>query len=66
MKERVLVCKHYKCNGGVCELGKTCHFWKEMQKCQKYMPNKKSRPIRTNNKKEKLEKIRKKESGFYG
>ena len=65
MKERVLVCEHYKCNGGVCRLGKTCHFWKEMQKCQKYMPNKKSRPIRTNNKKEKLEKIIKKESGFY-
>lgn len=65
MKEKVLVCEHYKCNGGICKLGKICHFWKEMQKCQKYIPNKKSRPIRTNNKKEKLEKIRKKESGFY-
>lgn len=64
MKDRVLVCEHYKCNG-VCDLGKICHFWKEMQKCTKYIPNKKSKPIRINNKKEKLEKIKRKESGFY-
>lgn len=60
MKERVLVCIHYKCNG-VCDLGKECHFWKEMQKCQKYVPNKASQPVRTDRRKQKKEKIMKKE-----
>ena len=65
MKERVLVCEHYKCNGGVCMLGKTCHFWKEMQKCKQYIKKPNSLPIRVDNHKKKIEEIKKKERGVY-
>ena len=60
MKERILPCINYKC-AGQCTLGKECYFWKQMQKCSKYIPNKKSQPIRENHKKQKKEQIKIKE-----
>lgn len=61
MKERVYLCKRYL-RAGLCTLGKECHIMKEMQKCQLYIPNLKNKPFRQNNKKKKLENIKKKES----
>ena len=60
MRDRNILCEHYV-RAGVCDLGKECHIYKEMQKCSKYKKDKNKKPFRTNNKRQKLEKIRKRE-----
>ena len=60
-KERVIQCIHYV-NEGVCDLGKKkCRFWKEMQTCPTYKKKPGALPARTDNRKQKMERIRKKE-----
>lgn len=62
MKDRNLICKYYIC-AGVCSQGKSCSVWSSMQHCGSYVPDLNSKPLRENNKREKLEKIRRKENG---
>lgn len=60
MKDRNLICIYYV-RHGVCALGKECSVYKEMQHCSLYKPNKNTLPFRQNNKRKKLEKIKRKE-----
>jgi hypothetical protein len=59
-KDRNILCIHY-IRAGVCDLGKECHAYNEMQKCNKYKKDEKRKPFRVNNKKQKLDKIRRNE-----
>lgn len=60
MKDRNLLCEYYIC-AGQCKKGKVCYAQKEMQHCSLYIPNKQSQPLRTDKRKQKKEKILKKE-----
>lgn len=57
MKDRNILCKHYV-RAGVCKYGKECHAYQEMQHCAKYEKDEHRKPFRVNNKKKKLEKIK--------
>ena len=60
-KERVIQCQHYL-HEGCCDLGKKeCRFWKEMQTCPTYSKLIGGKPIRTDTRKQKLNRILKKE-----
>lgn len=59
-RERLIQCIHYSCEG-VCDLGKKCRFWKEMQTCPTYKKKAGAAPIRSDNRRRKLDKINKRE-----
>ena len=59
--ERVIQCIHYVCEGS-CDLGKKeCRFWKEMQICPTYKKKPGALPARTDNRRQKIERMRRKE-----
>lgn len=60
MKDRNTLCIHYE-RAGVCKRGKVCHAYKEMQHCSLYEKDRNRKPFRVNNKKQKLDKIRRNE-----
>lgn len=60
MKDRNVLCVHYA-RYGVCDLGKECTL-KDMQHCARYEKDKNRKPFRTNDKKQKLEKIKRSEN----
>lgn len=60
MQDRVIQCEHYVCEGK-CALGREGKFWGQCQTCNKYKKKKHSRPVRTDNRKHKKEKIQRKE-----
>lgn len=64
MKDRELRCIHYKFEGG-CDIGKEGTFNHACQKCQKYVPLKGSTPRRTDNRRQKMERINRKEKYDY-
>lgn len=59
-RDRNILCVHYVC-AGVCDLGKKCNTLEKMQKCLKYKKDETRKPFRINNKKQKLDKIRRNE-----
>ena len=59
-KTRELQCIHYVCEG-TCDLGKAGTFRKQCQTCASYKKKKGSKPARTDNRRQKLAKINKKE-----
>lgn len=59
-KTRELPCIHYVC-AGECDLGKDAEFYGLCQTCPTYKPRKGSEPARLDNRKKKLERIKKKE-----
>lgn len=63
MRDRNRLCKYYL-RAGVCSKGKGCTIWGEMQHCGLYEKDLKSKELRPNNKKRKLENIRKKERDY--
>ena len=60
-KERILPCLHYICEGSCNIKNKKCRFWKEMQICSSYKKKEGAAPARTDKRKQKLEKLRKRE-----
>lgn len=60
MKDRNKLCKHYL-KAGTCSKNKGCTIWGEMQHCGLYEPDLNSKPLRTDKRKSKKEKIEKKE-----
>lgn len=60
MKDRNKICIYYE-RAGKCSKGKGCTVFGEMQHCGLYKPERGSRPIREDNRKRKMEKIRRKE-----
>lgn len=62
MKDRNFLCKYYQ-KAGTCSRGKGCTIWNEMQHCGSYVPDLNSKPLRENNKRKKLEEIRRKDNG---
>ena len=63
-KGREIACIHYKCEHN-CDLGKDACFRGLCQTCPTWKPRKGSKPARTDNRKKKLEKIRKKDMRDY-
>ena len=59
-KTREIVCIHYMA-AGECDLGKKAEFYGHCQTCPTYKKKKGMKPARVNNKRKKLEKIRKKD-----
>ena len=62
MKDRNLLCKYY-IQANKCSKNKGCTIWREMQHCGLYEPNLNSKPLRENNKRQKIEKIRREDNG---
>jgi hypothetical protein len=60
MKDRVIVCEHYV-NEGTCDLGKEGTFWHHCQTCGSYKKKAGAKPARTDNRKQKLDRIRRRE-----
>lgn len=60
-KTREIVCIHYVCEG-TCDLGKAGTFRKQCQTCSSYKKKKGAKPARTDNRRQKLAKIDRKES----
>ena len=60
MKTREIVCKFYICKGS-CTKGKNAALYGTCQKCKKYCKKEGAAPARTDKRKQKLEKIRKRE-----
>lgn len=60
MKDRNKLCKYY-IRAGVCSKGKGCTIFGTMQHCGNYSPNPDSKPLRVDRRKQKMEKIRRKE-----
>lgn len=58
--DRVIQCIHYKAEG-VCDLGKKGTFYKQCQHCKTYKKKSGSLPSRTDNRRQKLERIQRKE-----
>lgn len=61
-KTKECVCINYTTEGGVCKVGKTCRFYKEMQTCKKYFKLPGSKPNRPDRRNEKRQDIFKKEN----
>ena len=62
MKDREIVCMYYTYAGGPCDKrGISVHFKKECQTCKKYSPIKGSKPARTDNRRQKMDRIMRKE-----
>lgn len=64
MKNREIACLHYKAEG-VCDLGKEGTFYAACQHCKNYSPLPHGRPARVNTKRQRLERIRRKEKFDY-
>ena len=64
MKTREIACKHYAAEGQ-CKLGKEGTFYKACQHCRVYSPLLNGRPARVNTKRQRLERIRRKEKFDY-
>lgn len=60
MKDRELVCIHYKAKGE-CDLGKKAEFYGLCQTCPSYKKKPGAKPARTDNRRRKLEKYYKHE-----
>ena len=60
MRDRNKLCIYYE-RAGKCKKGKGCTAFGEMQHCGLYIKNSKSKNLRPNNKRKKLEEIRKKD-----
>lgn len=67
MRDREIICKYYTYAGGLCnKRGISVYFKDECQKCKYYIKKPGSRPRRTDNRAQKLEKINKREMrGVY-
>ena len=63
-KTREIVCIHYISKGD-CDLGKDAEFYGLCQTCPQYRKRPGSKPARVDNRKKKLDKIRKKEEKDY-
>ena len=63
-KTREIVCVHY-INKGNCDLGKNAEFYGLCQTCPQYRKRPGSKPARVDNRKKKLDKIRRKEEKNY-
>ena len=59
-KDRTIACIHYV-NENNCDLGKPCEFWGHCQTCKTYKKKPGGLPARTDNRRQKLQKIQKKE-----
>lgn len=64
-KTREVACIHYQ-NEGSCALGKECSFYGHCQTCKTYKKTPGGRPARTDNRKHKLDRIRRKEMRVDG
>lgn len=60
MRNREIVCIHYKCHG-VCDLGKDATFYGHCQTCKSYSPARHGKPARTDTRRQKAERIARKE-----
>lgn len=60
MKDRNLICKYYQ-KANSCSKGKGCTIWGKMQSCGLYNPDLNSKLLRKDKRKQKKEKIEKKE-----
>ena len=60
MKDREIACVHYKAEG-VCDLGKDGTFRGHCQICPTYSPLRHGRPARTDTRRQKAERIMRKE-----
>lgn len=63
MKTREIVCIHYKAEG-CCDLGKEGTFYKQCQICKTYKKLPGGRPARTDNRRQKMERIIRKEKDY--
>lgn len=59
-KTREIACIHYVCNGK-CDLGKEADFYGHCQTCPTYSHKRGGRPARTDRRRQKQEKINKRE-----
>ncbi len=64
MKTRENPCESYICEGN-CSKGREGTFYKYCQKCNKYKAKKGSLPARTDNRRQKMDRIQKKERYDY-
>lgn len=64
MRDREIACIHYIHNGN-CDLGKKAEFYGLCQTCKSYSAKRGSQPARTDNRKQKMERIMKKERNRY-
>ena len=64
MKDREIACVHYKAEGN-CDLCKDCTFRGHCQICPSYSPLRHGRPARTDNRRQKAERIMRKERWDY-
>jgi len=64
-KTREVACVHYQ-HEGSCDLGKDGKFYGHCQTCKTYKKTPGAKPARTDNRKHKLERIRRKEMRFDG
>ena len=60
MKDREIQCVHYVCEG-VCDLGKEGTFRKRCQTCKTYKKLPGGKPARTDNRRQKMDRIMRKE-----
>ena len=63
-KERLIACIHYV-NEHNCDLGKECEFWGHCQTCKTYSAIRGGAPARVDKRRQKKEKISKKELKSY-
>ena len=63
-KTREIACVHYKAEGS-CDLGKDGTFRGHCQTCPSYSPLRHGRPARTDNRRQKAERIMRKERWDY-
>lgn len=59
-KTREIVCIHYQ-HEGSCDLGKDATFYGHCQTCKTYKKRTGAKPARTDNRRQKLDRIRRKE-----
>lgn len=64
MKTREIACIHYVCEGN-CDLHKEASFYKHCQICKTYKAIRGGKPARKDNRKQKKDKIMKKEMQNY-
>ena len=60
MRDREIACAYYRAEG-VCDLGKDSTFRGHCQTCSSYSPLRHGRPARTDNRRQKAERIMRKE-----
>lgn len=59
-KTREVACIHYVCNGK-CDLGKEAYFYGHCQTCPTYKKKPGGKPARTDNRRQKMDRILRKE-----